>query len=255
MFHAFRSRGIVLAAALIGATAGPLAFGLLPAASGVTSPTPTVSGALNPGVHPATNGPLTGAAVSNSTFAGYLDTPSAGLASASVTFKVPVANCAVSPANAIEYMGPFMPNLHTYAMVAAVCSSNVPAYEYVFSTPAASFTEPGAAAGDIVATSLFQSGTSTWAKIHDLTNGAFWFADDSTNVGGTSVAIGSFVQTPVASFAATTMSNVQVNGDYLGFESPTQYNAVSGTHTLEASSALRTTVSGTSFSLTFHHST
>ena len=49
------------------------------------------------------------------------------------------------------------------------------------------------------------------------------------------------------------MSNTTVNGDYLGFESPTQYNALDGGVTLVKTSALKTSATGSTFSLTFKH--
>ena len=101
---------------------------------------------------------------------------------------------------------------------------------------------------------MFQSGTSTDADIRDLTSGSHWFETDPTNVGDTAIGIGTYLTGQVASFAPITMSNAQVNGEYLGFESPSRYKDVS-THTLVASSALTTTARGTSFALTFKHST
>jgi hypothetical protein len=50
------------------------------------------------------------------------------------------------------------------------------------------------------------------------------------------------------------MSNAQVNGQYLGFQSPTRSKDVS-TDTHVTSSALTTNAHGSSFSLSFKHST
>jgi hypothetical protein len=257
MFRALHSRWTILAVSAIWAIGGALAFVLAPAASTTAAAVPAAP-ALKPGVPLVPNRPVIGAAGSSSQFAGYLDTPTGGLASASVTFKIPLVACTASTVNDLSAdPGVLTRSLFTYALIEPLCTSTGPTYYYGFATPAGSFTEPGAAAGDIVVTSLFQSSTSTWAKIHDLTNGAFWFADDSTNVGDDTVGIGSYVpnSTPLVKFATTSMSNAQVNGDYLTFESPTQYNAVSATDTLVSSGALATTAGGTHFSLVWRHST
>jgi hypothetical protein len=101
---------------------------------------------------------------------------------------------------------------------------------------------------------MFQSGTTTYADIRDVTSHSHWFETDPTNEGDTSIGIGAYLTGPVASFATIKMSNAQVNGEYLGFESPCRYNDVS-TRTLVASSASTNTSRGTSFTLTFKHST
>jgi hypothetical protein len=187
-------------------------------------------------------------------FAGYLDTPSGGLASASVTFKIPVVNCTVTPTATVSD-GVITSTLGTWALAQASCSSGTPAYSFTVGTPAGSASGlAGASPGDTVVASMFQSGTSTSADIRDITSSSHWFQTDPTNVGDTGVNIGAYLTGPVASFAMTKMSNAQVNGQYLGFESPTQFKDVS-THTLVASSALKTTGGGTSFTLTFKHST
>ena len=187
-------------------------------------------------------------------FAGYVDTPSGGLASASVTFKIPVVNCAVTP-NATVSEGVITSSLGTWALAQESCSSGTPVSSFTVGTPAGSASDlAGASPGDHIVASMFQSGTSTDADIRDLTSGSHWFETDPTNVGDTAIGIGTYLTGQVASFAPITMSNAQVNGEYLGFESPSRYKDVS-THTLVASSALTTTARGTSFALTFKHST
>ena len=187
-------------------------------------------------------------------FAGYVDTPPGGLASANVTFKVPVVNCTVTP-NATVSEGVVTSTLGTLALAQESCSSGIPDYSFTVATPAGSASNlAGASPGDTVVASMFQSGTSTDADIRDLTSNTHWFESDPTNVGDTGIGIGAFLNGPVASFATTTMKNAQVNGQYLGFQSPSQFKDVS-THTLVASGALTTTSRGTSFALTFKHST
>lgn len=58
---------------------------------------------------------------------------------------------------------------------------------------------------------------------------------------------------PVPTFSKATLSNATVDGDYLGFESPTEYNALDGGVRLVKSSALATGATGSTFSLTFAH--
>jgi hypothetical protein len=189
-----------------------------------------------------------------SNIAGYVDTPSGGLASASVTFKIPVVDCTATP-NATVSEGVVTGTLRTWSLAQESCSSGTPVSSFTVGTPAGSASNlSGASPGDTVVASMFQSGTSTYADIRDVTSHSHWFETDPTNEGDTSIGIGAYLTGPVASFATIKMSNAQVNGEYLGFESPSQYKDVS-THTLVASSALTTTSRGTSFTLTFKHST
>ena len=187
-------------------------------------------------------------------FAGYVDSPAGGLASASVTFKIPLVNCTATPNGAVSE-GVITNTLRTWALAQESCSSGTPAYSFTVGTPAGSASDlAGASPGDTIVASMFQSGTSTYADIRDLTSSSHWVQIDPTNVGDTGIGIGASLTQQVATFPMTTMSNAQVNGEYLSFESPTRYKDVS-THTLVKSSALTTTAAGTSFTLTFKHST
>lgn len=191
--------------------------------------------------------------------AGYKVSPTNGLASASVTFTVPSITCSPTDKSqgATQWDGVYTDTLDTYALVATICTSSGPSYEYAFATEAASYVEAGAAAGDVVVASLFQSATATFAVIHDLTDNDYWFADNSVNQGDTTVDIGAlndtYVGTPIPTYAKAKFSNATLNGDYLGFESPLQYNTVSSIDTVAKSSALTTTASGSSFSTKFVH--
>ena len=121
--------------------------------------------------------------------------------------------------------------LGTFALAQESCSSGIPDYSFTVATPAGSASNlAGASPGDTVVASMFQSGTSTDADIRDLTSNTHWFESDPTNVGDTGIGIGAFLNGPVASFATTTMKNAQVNGQYLGFESPSQFKDVSTPH-------------------------
>ena len=147
--------------------------------------------------------------------------------------------------------------LSAQAFVDAFCTSSVPTYHYVLATGSGGFSQPGAAPGHVVVASLFQSATSTWAEIHDLTNGQYWFDDNSVNQGDTVVDIGTFsdayLGVPVPTFKKIQFTNATVNGDYLGFESPTEYNTLNGGDLLVKASALTTSATGSSFSDTFKH--
>lgn len=191
--------------------------------------------------------------------AGYQVTPGGGLASASATFTVPAVSC--TPADiangADEWNGVYTDTLYAYAFVLAYCTSSGPAYAYEVSTLAGYFIEPGAAAGDVVVTSLFQSGGATWAEIHDLTNGMYWYASNTVNQGDTVVDIGTYNEVQygrsVPTFTKVKFTNTTVNGDYLGFDSPTQFNALNGGSLLIQTGKLTTSGTGSSFSVTFKH--
>jgi hypothetical protein len=145
--------------------------------------------------------------------------------------------------------------LDTWALAQASCSAGTAAYSFTVGTPAGSASNlAGASPGDTVVASMFQSGTSTSADVRDLTSGSHWVESDSTNVGDTTIDIGTYFTGAAASFGTTKMSNAQVNGQYLGFESPSRFKDAS-THTLVASGPLTTNAKGTSFVLTFKHST
>ena len=98
---------------------------------------------------------------------------------------------------------------------------------------------------------MFQSGTSTRAEIHDLTNGQYWFDDNSINQGDTIVDIGTLTEAPevpIPTFTKLKFTNATVNGDYLDFDSPTQYNTLNGGDLLIKAGVLTTSATGSSFS-------
>jgi hypothetical protein len=216
------------------------------------------AGAAPPVVKPPA-GAQTLAAGSSAYLAGYQATPTGGLASASVTFTVPKISCTAADKkkSAIVWNGIYTDSLSTYAFVASLCNSSSAQYDWVFATKAGSFDEPGAAAGDVVIASLFQSGSSTYAEIHDLTANEYWFANNTVNQGDSVVDIGTFNEVssgrPVPTFTKTNFTNATVNGDYLGFDSPTEFNALNGGDLLVKSGKLTTTGTGSVFSETFEH--
>ena len=139
-----------------------------------------------------------------------------------MTFKIPVVNCTDTP-NATVSEGVITSTLRTWALAQESCSSGTPASSFTVGTPAGSSSGlAGASPGDKIVASMFQSGTSTSADIRDLTSGSHWFETDPTNEGDTGIGIGTYLTGPVASFATIKMSNAQVNGQYLGFESPSR---------------------------------
>jgi hypothetical protein len=202
-------------------------------------------------------------AASSSTYlAGYQSAPSGGLASASVTFTVPAYKCtpAEKSAGAFEANGVYTDSFATFAFVGAQCGSGGPTYAYYFEVGSSDFAEFGAAPGDVIVTSLSQSSSATWAKIHDLTNGDSWSADENANLGDTVADIGTLVDNtteglPVAGFTKAAFSDATVNGDDLGFESPTRVNALQGADVLLKTGALATTSAGSAFAVTFKRST
>ncbi len=196
----------------------------------------------------------------SSSFGGYQAIPTDGLASASVTLTIPKLSCTPKQ-DANEYT--FFSGVATdgddvYAFVTSYCFGEGPQYVFQLGTPAGPLDETDATAGDVVVASLFESAGATDAEIHDVTNGASWSASDPTNLGDTIVDIGTFSDVglgrPIPKFGKVSFSNATVNGDYLGFESPTRINTVNGGETQIKTSALHTTGAGSSFTATFERS-
>jgi hypothetical protein len=187
---------------------------------------------------------------------GQFVTPNGGLASASVTFAIPSISCTSSDvAHGAELAdGVFTENLRTYALIAESCTSSGPKYSFLVGTDTEELTDPGVEPGDVVVTSLFESGTSTWAEIHDLTLGAYWSASNSVDQGDTSVFLGTYNGTvPIPTFGKIKYSSATVNGDDLGFDILTTYNTVNGSELLIKTSTVTTTRAGSSFSEKFKH--
>ncbi len=135
--------------------------------------------------------------------------------------------------------------------------SSGPGYNDAFSTRAGGFNQPGAAAGDVVVASLFQSATSTGAEIHGLTNGEYCVANNTADQGDTVVDLGAFNEVqggiPAPTFSKVKITNATVNGDYLGFDSPTEVNALNGGDLLMKAGPLVTSGTGSTFSVKFKH--
>jgi hypothetical protein len=233
-----------------------ISLGTLSFASGAGAAGAGAAGAAPRAGHLA----IEGTGTSNG-LAGYYVGPSGGLASASVTFTVPKVTCTKSDKNkgAIQYEGVYTLALDVYALVGTSCSSTGVSDNYYFSTSAGSFTEPGAAPGDVVVASVFESRSATWAELHDLTANLYWVANNPANQGDTAVAIGAlngtYSSVPVPTYTTVQFSNATVNGDYLGFDSPSQINTVNASDSVLIAKAgkLKTNGAGSSFSVTFEH--
>jgi len=107
----------------------------------------------------------------------------------------------------------------------------------------------------VVVTSLFQTANRMEAEIHDLTNGEYWVAADAAPGTGVSPLLAfnePYATAAIQPFTPVTFSSVQVNGDYLGFENPTQLEVNRGGPTLVKSNALSSY--GSKFTVTFKQS-
>jgi hypothetical protein len=242
-----RRRTVAFAVGLVGTMALTLGMTLPSSASSQSQPQPRVAAA------PSHQSAAT-VVYKDDFFAGYsVDTPH-GLASVSATFTIPTLNCSSDIDDPI-YFGPYTNTSSAFSTIRLLCDGTTPTYTYWLSTPAGLIDEAGAAAGDVVVTSLFQTASWTEAEIHDLTNGQYWVASD--DAGGTGIDPGIGENEPYATaslppFTPTTFSAVQVNGDYLGFESPSKYVLNRGSGALTTSSALSD--NGSKFTVTFQKS-
>jgi hypothetical protein len=188
-------------------------------------------------------------------FAGYLATPKNGFASASTTFVVPTqSSCSSTYDGTSEVFGVVANNTTTESGIYEYCDNSTPVYDYLAETPAGVVEQP-ATPGDTVVASMFETGKWTEAEVHDITNGQYWAGTDSS--GGTDTAVYIGVDTsgpPISPFSTTTMTMVQVNGDYLGFEKPEQLRATAFETNRVLMSSGPLPAHGSSFRLTFKQS-
>jgi hypothetical protein len=211
-----------------------------------------------PGVVAAEVHPSATNTVSDSDYAaGWEANPANGLASASATFTIPTINCSSGNGNQLYFgWGAAAADGNQIASTIQLsCSGTTPTYTYWLITPAGLVREPGAAAGDVVVTSLFQTANRMEAEIHDLTNGEYWVAADAAPGTGVSPLLAfnePYATAAIQPFTPVTFSSVQVNGDYLGFENPTQLEVNRGGPTLVKSNALSSY--GSKFTVTFKQS-
>jgi hypothetical protein len=192
--------------------------------------------------------------------AGYTDTPPVGLASDSATFKVPKLTC--NKASAFQGIALGVGDEATsgsptdLAVAFLVCDGTTAEYDFDVLANGNEFVEPGPNPGDTVVASFYQTDSTVTSVIHDLNEGVTWLADSSP-IPDTTATTGAFPLfsgsvLPVPKFAATTFTNCQLNGDYLGFSSPTQLERTNGLTVQIATSALPAT--SDTFKLTFKHS-
>ena len=243
-----RHEALSLFAGMAALAAATLGFASAAGAAG-TAPLPQLA-RPSAGVHPL-------AAGSSAYLGGYQATPTGGLASASVTFTVPKISCTTTDKNktAEEWNGVYTDSLNTYALVVGGCLSSGPVYEWQFSTLAGTFDEPGAAAGDVVVASLFQSGSSTLAELHDLTERELGFGQPRQprrhRRRHRDIERCSSAGNPIPTFTTANFTNATVNGDYLGFDGPTEFNALKGGDLLIKSGKLHTSATGSVFTEAF----
>jgi hypothetical protein len=184
-------------------------------------------------------------------FAGYLANPDNGFASASTTFVAPAeSNCSNNTGLVFGVLGT---SGGTSAGIYACGPGG--GYDYLAETPAGVVEEP-ATPGDTIVASVFETGKWTEAEVHDITNGQYWDATYTANAGDTGVDIG--VETdegpPIVSFPAVSFTLCEVNGDYLGFESPERLRATAFETNRVLMSSGSLTDHGTSFRVTFKQS-
>jgi hypothetical protein len=196
--------------------------------------------------------------------AGYAVAPSDGLASANISFTVPTISCTAAD----ESQGAWQDDgiytadhggIDASAVVKTSCTSSGPLYIYSLNTLAQVIQEPGAAPGDTVLASMYQTATATVTKIRDLTNGLSFVDKNTVNQGDTLMVFGTLNGTvsgnPVPTYTKANFFNATVNGDYLGYEGASAYNTLNGGDLIVKTSKLTTTATGSSFHTTFEHAT
>ncbi len=195
-------------------------------------------------------------ATASTLMAGYYAAPTDGLASGSATFVVPTVHCAsgqvgyqeiglfdIDPISIFSYKG-------LQAGIQESCNGKTDSYGVLVLQNNGGIDLDGVLkAGDTVVTTMFQTSSLEVAEVHDLTNGQFWNTSGET-VSDSQISFGIFPDAQdVAPFSDATFSDVQINGDYLTFESPKAYNLVSGSERIIATSSIARP--GDTFSLTY----
>jgi hypothetical protein len=201
---------------------------------------------------------------SSAVFAGYSTSPNAGYASTSATFTIPKLSCTsgTEPLDVgVSDQDPTGTAARAMSAINLACNGSNAVYKYMVAIGAQVVFERGAKAGDTVVASMFQTGSVEEAEIHDLTNGQYWYADSSP-LPDSIASIGTFRADECIrggacanpDFGVVTFSDVLVNGDYLSFEAPGQFDQ-EGTNTFHQTVYLTKTSSiegpGDAFSLTF----
>jgi len=190
--------------------------------------------------------------------AGYLSEP-AGFASASATFTVPTVSCGSSQTGE-EAIGVMLQGgdegtvyQQDDANALLECNAGTASYQLRVDAGSAAFTEAGVSPGDTVVASIFQTSSVVEATVHDRTSGYTWNAAGSPLSGtgwqwgvwtGAYYWGGGFV-----AFTSSTFTKCQINGDYLTYSTPIQYNYKIGNKTYIKASPLNST--GDGFKLTW----
>lgn len=193
--------------------------------------------------------------VASQTMAGYQVTPTGGLASASATLTIPNISC--TPGTPSDLSIGLSANGAGSAGFGDSCNPGGTT-GLQFSVKAGSSGEQGDTTlvpkpGDVVVLSVFQSSTTTEAELHDLTQHGYIYSISAGNAGATTVFIGTTANPlhDLDSFTKAVVTNATINGDYLGFDSPTRYNYTGfGTTPIIKTSAITTNAAGSTFSLT-----
>lgn len=190
-----------------------------------------VIGALSPAVS-ATARPQA-VPVSSATVSGYGFEGS--LLSVGATFKVPSVTCS-SIANDGNYGAEFgiamygadssasYPDTEAVVLIQCVNYTSAPYYAFELLAGNGSFGATDVSPGDTIVASIWQSATDVEARVHDVTNGVNWAAAGAAE-GDPAASVGTFpvfsnlnlAQVPPAKFTTTKFTNVNVNGDNLGF--------------------------------------
>ena len=193
----------------------------------------------------------------NVNFSGYYATPAIGLASVSTTFKVPTINCSSGITQGVAFGAIADINSSTAAarsQVRAQCTGTTASYQLFVLANTSEFVENGVGPGDKVVASIFQTVTGISAEIHDLTSGFYYVADGSAN-GATGAGAGAEqITTPtpelIAPFATPTFTKAEVNGDYIGFDTPIRYDMATGSNVIMKAGLL--TDGGDQFAVAFN---
>jgi hypothetical protein len=229
---------------------GGLAFGLVGTLAVMAGIAPVSASVLSPSVHSEAvaanhsdaNIVANNAVDTNNYAAGWQASPANGLASASATFTIPTITCSGNNGNQLYFgWGADSGDTQLASTIQLSCDGTTPTYTYWLITPAGLVSEPGAAAGDVVVTSIFQTATNMEAEIHDLTNGEYWVARaaEAGNSGNPYLGFNEpYATAAIQPFTQVDFTSVEVNGDYFGFENPTQFALNRGDGPLVQSSAL-----------------
>jgi hypothetical protein len=196
-----------------------------------------------------------GTATPNTFLAGYYTHTSSGLASASATLRIPNISCASSGDNEDVGFGVFgvvsNSSLDSQADAQVGCANGGTFY-FLAAYSSGNGNTIVANPGDLVVASLYENGSTTVATIHDVTSGKTVTHSGSAGF-DTAVNTGAYnyyYPGNIPTFTSVAFSKCQVNGDYLVYGSPAQFN-MHPTHEREQIAAGTIASSGDAFKLIF----